>query len=180
MLERAGRSGVVAVAATVTVLAGVAVAVRVAADRFSDLSIAAGPDRTHLDPIPIDRADACPRVEAVHSEAQRFVELFGGGFLPGAGMFAGDDWPARQIQLDEAMARLDFATAAAMPALPTRVQTELEAVRRLLAEGRLRLAAASGPDALLGDAVRLYAEGQQHLGWAGDLVGSQCGISLAV
>lgn len=162
------------------VLGGVAASVWVATDRLSELSFDVGSERRHLEPVPIDRAAACPHVESVHAEAQRFVDVFSDGSWPGVGLLTADDWTVRQLELDQAMARLDFAVAAALPTLPAQVQIELAAVRQLLAEGRLRLAATTAGGDLIGPATRLYSEGQQHLGWAGDLVGAQCAVPLAV
>jgi hypothetical protein len=158
-------------------------------------SLEFGTERRHLDPIPIDPAQACGHVAAIHTqledfEARYLSAQFGidlavwerivrpTGSPPTA--IAGTErapWPQVESDLDASAILLDATIANGIPSFPLRLQAELTKVREQIAIGRMQLGAVDNA-AALSVTSRAFEKGQLHAGYAGDLVGSQCPVRL--
>jgi hypothetical protein len=152
-------------------------------------------DRRHLDEIPIDPAAACGKVETIHDALDSLngaytAAIFGldaqqwEAFLDAGTSASGATaprtnapWSSVKAGLDASALRLDLVLADGIPHFPPRVQRELTAVRRTIAEGRAVLPKVENAGAL--NLVRTaFERGQLHAGYAGDLVGDQCAVPL--
>ncbi len=185
------------IGALVALLAGVAYGVSLI--RMPDFDFSDG--RRHLDQIPIDRAESCGEVEAIHAQLDAFAQTYGTaswGFYLGAGTTIGPgeqastttavaapapapvpapSWPELEAEVEVAAAQLDAALAHGIPHFPKRIRSELAAVRASIAEGQARLPVESVQrfNALT---QRVFERGQLHAGYASDLVGHQCRVPL--
>lgn len=156
--------------------------------------------RPHLDPIPIDRVQACGHVEAIHVQLTRFQDAYIAATFgldqasfdamiessrePGSSTttpraFDPARWPVVKTQLDADAQQLDAVIAGGIPSFPPRIRRELTAVRDALALGRVRLVATRDAAGLHQRTHGLFERGQTHVGWAADLVGRQCRVPLS-
>ena len=184
-----------AVVATIVTAVGAGLAIARFIGPFPRFALFESPDRRHLDEIPIDRADACGKVETIHAALDSLngaytAAMFGldaqqwEAFLDAATSGSGATvprtdapWPSVKAGLDTSAQRLDLVLADGIPHFPPPVQRELNAVRRSIAEGRAVLPEVENAGAL--SLTRsAFERGQLHAGYAGDLVGDQCSVPL--
>jgi hypothetical protein len=133
--------------------------------------------REHLKPIPV-AARAGPFVAAMHEAAndlQVALPIFGVA-LDAHGRAL--TWPQARARLGRAADALEFSIAAGLTQFPPRVQHYLETVRRELRAGRAQLRAARDASDFSVRTGALWRDGQDAFGFAGDLVGRQCGVQL--
>ncbi len=134
-------------------------------------------ERKHLKPIPV-AAGACPFVTAMHEEAnqlQAAQPFFGVAFDAHGGMLS---WRQTRARLARAADRLEFSIAGGLPQFPSEVQHYLVKVRDDIHAGRAQLRAAHDGYDYLAKTSGLWADGQAAFGFAGDLIGRQCGVQL--
>jgi hypothetical protein len=152
-------------------------------------------DRRHLDQIPIDRANACGKVETIHEALGSFnvtytaaafgvdaatAEAFLGSVSSSTApptRVEGTPWPTVAAGVDASAQRLDLVLADGIPHFPPRVQHELTAIRESIAEGRALLANVGSAGAL-NQTRTVFERGRLHAGYASDLVGDQCPTPL--
>jgi hypothetical protein len=156
-------------------------------------------ERRHLDEIPIDRADACGKVESIHEALGSFTDSYAAarfgispedwkalrtgsasGHSPEASATPPRAWPTVEADVDGAAQRLDLVIADAIPHFPRRLAKELSIVRESIADGRRQLADVDDAQELDSLTGRAFDRGQLHTGYAGDLVGDQCSVPLGV
>jgi hypothetical protein len=155
-------------------------------------------ERRHLDEIPIDRADACDNVEAIHAALDSFSSSYMAASLgisqaqwdalrrptasssvPPAELLAHQPpWPMIAADVDASATRLDLVLADGIPHLPARLRQELAVVRQSIAEGRRQLPKAHDFGELEARTGRAFDRGKLHAGYASDLVGDQCSVPL--
>ena len=134
--------------------------------------------RRHLAPIPISHA-ACPGVAAMHDAAGRYADAYPfGSSLDASGNTVA--WPKVRDELARSSQELENAVDLTMPLLPRRVGHYLAITRQNIENGRTQLLLARDSGDLLVRTDRFEADGQQAFGYAGDLIGRQCGIPLGV
>ncbi len=176
-VDQAGPGGLRAVVIVIIAVAMVpvvlvAIFVALAVSSFSHIG-----ERKHLKPIPV-AAGACPFVKAMHEEAtqlQAAQPFFGVGFDAHGGMLS---WRQTRARLARAGARLEFSIAGGLPQFPPEVQHYLAEVRDKVHAGRAQLRAARDAPDLIRRTSSLWADGQAAFGFAGDLIGRQCGVQL--
>jgi hypothetical protein len=137
------------------------------------------PPRRHLRPIPIAKT-ACPAVALMHKTAFGMSSDFGvlGLAIDDKGHVS--RWPKARARILRATNRFDFAILASTPQFPPRVQHYLRRVHADLAAGRAKLARTHDVSDLAIRTFKLYDNGQQAFGLAGDLIGKQCPVPLGV
>jgi hypothetical protein len=178
---------------TVRWFAGIGIAVSVAVlvvlvlfgiafDQFiNGFTVLASPSRAHLKPIPI-AATACPYVRVLHDIAN---DVQRNEPLPVLMSTASIRWlawpspsPARAQQFREALLALDLGITVSIPRLPPVVRIYLTATQRAARLGRDQIAHTYYGFLPAQPSTNLLSSGQQSFGYASDLVGSQCGVSL--
>lgn len=163
---------VVLVAAGLWACAG-AVSVALRGWELPNFDVSDGRPRLH--PIAIPET-SCPFVEAIHSEADRFQQTYTNARFGGYSETQ-VPWSVQKRQIDDAARSLDFAIAIGEPTFPPRITRHLTRVREALEQGRALLAPATGADEL--NLVEgPFRDGQEHFGYASDLVGRQCAVPL--
>ncbi len=154
-------------------------------------------DRRHLDQIPINRADACGKVETIHDALDSLNTSYTAATLgldpaqwtsildgvrsgtgpPSEPTRQQPPWPTVAAGVDASAAQLDLVLADGIPHFPPRVQRELTAIRTNIAKGRALLPKVTDAGALTLTRPA-FERGQLHAGYAGDLVGDQCPVPL--
>jgi hypothetical protein len=153
--------------------------------------------RRHLPEIPINRADACGKVETIHAALDSLntsytAAMFGLDAAQWSSILNGVDagtgpppssslqqppWPTVAAGVDASAAQLDLVLVDGIPHFPPRVQRELTAIRTNIAQGRAVLPKVTNAGAL--NLTRTaFEHGQLHAGYASDLVGDQCPVPL--
>ena len=153
--------------------------------------------RRHLRQVSID-PEACGAVRAIHEQLNELETAYVAAELginraemqailhPSKDTMKSQEpassrptpFPVVRAELDVAAAQLDATVGYSLPAFPPRIQHYLVMLRADIADGRATLADARRPsdlDAVTGSA---FDRGQRHAGFAGDLVGRQCPVSL--
>jgi hypothetical protein len=135
------------------------------------------PGRRHLSEIAVSPA-ACPSVESIHSAANQ-LQLVYTSASAGFDVHLGTSpWPELQSELEQAAGSLDSTIERGLPVFPRPLRHQLSAVRVALAVGRRRLATVTVQQQLDNTTGGLFASGQEHFGYASDLVGNQCSVPL--
>jgi hypothetical protein len=135
--------------------------------------------RQHLQSIPIDRA-ACPSVRGIHAAAgdlQASLPFFGSVFDEHGKLMP---WGTAQTRIRRSGLALEREIEMGLPTFPWRVRSYLLQVLDGLKAGRVYLEEATDPSDFSRRTERVYTDGKEALGYAGDLVGNQCGVPLAV
>ena len=134
-------------------------------------------ERKHLKPIPV-AASACPFVEAMHdaaNELQKAYPVFGVAFDPHGRALT---WPQTRKRLARAGDVLEYSIAAGLGQFPAQVQGYLEEVSRQIQAGRAQLRDAHDEFDFFQRTSERWEDGQVAFGFAGDLIGGQCGVQL--
>jgi hypothetical protein len=134
-------------------------------------------ERKHLKPIPV-AASACPFVKAMHESAnqlQAAQPFFGVAFDAHGGELT---WQQTRARLGRAADTLEFSLAGGLPQFPPEVQHYLVKVRDDIHAGRAQLRTARDGSDFIVRTSGLWADGQVAFGFAGDLIGRQCGVQL--
>ncbi len=135
--------------------------------------------REHLKQIPIDQA-ACPSVRKIHETAgdlQASLPFFGAVFDEQGNLMP---WNAARERIRQSGLALEHEIDAGLQTFPPRVRAYLLTVQDGLKAGRVYLDEARDAEDFRRRTERVYAEGKEAFGYAGDLVGNQCGVSLGV
>ncbi len=181
----------------VALVAGAAYGLTLIPGPSFDVSITS---RRHLRQIPIDRAQACGEVEAIHAALDSFAQSYMAATLgmdsktwnefrsmvtagtatsvPQPPATQPPAWPVIESEVDAAAQRLDTALAHGIPHFPRRLRTELTMVRNNITEGRQQLPKVLDVPTFKALTSRLFERGQLHAGYASDLVGRQCRVRL--
>ena len=134
-------------------------------------------ERKHLDPIPI-AASACPYVVAMHEAANNFQ------IAAPIGGFAFDaherllTWPETRARLAPALEALELSIVVSKPHFPDRVQHQLALALRETRNGRAQLPLANDGSDFFHRTESHLERGKLAFGYASDLVGERCGVSL--
>jgi hypothetical protein len=135
-------------------------------------------ERTHLDPIPI-AASACPYVVLMHEAANNFQAA-----VPPLGITGYDSrgralsWPQVRARVKAALDALEVSIVGSRPHVPAPVRLQLVLALREIRRGRAQLPLASDGTDLWNRAVNHLDRGKLAFGYASDLVGHRCGVTL--
>jgi len=170
---------VVAVVAAGTIVVFIAVVVArilIAPPVFPDLSRIG--QRSHLHTVPI-APDACPYVRSLHEAANNYQSAY--PWMPNALDASGKplSWPETRTRLLLAAGALEYTIVASTTHLPGSVRQYLNTVRQSIDAGRRQLLIAHDGDDFKNRALVYQQQGQRAFGFAADLVGSRCGVSLS-
>jgi hypothetical protein len=163
------------------------------------ISIDFGSGRRHLRQVAI-APEACGAVSAVHEQLNAFEVSYlaaqaginrdavqailrpsddtVSSLAPASPSARSAPWPMVRVELDGAAARLDATVAVALPAFPPRIQRYLEMLRSDIASGRTELGDVRRRGRLDAATRSSFGRGRRHAGFASDLVGHQCLVSL--
>ena len=135
--------------------------------------------RTHLTPIPI-AAEACPYVIAMHQAAGDYQAVF-----PVFGVLSAPNgqplsWSEARARVGHAADVLESWIIVGSPHFPAAVERYLAMVRHDLDAGRQQLRLAQDGSDFFLRVAGLQHDGQEAFGYAGDLIGTQCGVPLGV
>jgi hypothetical protein len=175
--RRIGRR--LAIAAVIVIALGVAAVAAFSTmlnSAFSDIG-----SRRHLAPIPI-ASDACPYVRVMHAAAN---EVQRNQPIPAFDLRTSGSrqqrttltWPKSRGRFGQALGAFESALVVSKPHFPLRVKHYLGATLTDVRTGRALLGAQSD-QALADRYMDLFADGREAFGYAGDLIGRQCGGQL--
>ena len=140
--------------------------------------------RKHLKSIPI-ASSACPYVRVMHAVANEVqldepitaINLA----VPGGPVTIA--WPRSRVRFDLAIGRLELAILASESHIPAQVRQYLNVTLTDVRTGRTLLktdrSGSYETNVTLAQRYQsLFSDGQQAFGYAGDLIGKQCGVQL--
>ena len=140
--------------------------------------------RKHLKAIPI-AASACPYVRVMHAVANevQLDEPIPAVNVAAPGAPATIAWPRSRVRFDDAIGRLELAILASEPQVPEPVRHYLDVTLADVRTGRTLLktdrSGSYETNVILAQRYQnLFSDGQQAFGFAGDLIGMQCGVQL--
>lgn len=134
--------------------------------------------RKHLEPIPI-AASACPYVIALHESANNFQIAMPLGSVAFDAHFHAMSWPQTRARFDTALRTLELSILVSRPHFPARIRHQLTVTLGAARKSVVQLAAAKNGDDLYNRTTTLFENGKQAFGYASDLVGDQCVVTLS-
>jgi hypothetical protein len=158
------------------VLVILAIAANVLANGLFDLRVP--PPRKHLKPIPI-AASACPYVSLMHAAANNFQSAEPSIF----GVELNTDeqpvpWPQERVHLNTTLSALETSIVIGIAHFPAPIRQQLAVTLAAVREGRVLVARSHNGQDLPSSGQPPFDTGQLAFGYASDLVGTQCGVTL--
>ena len=142
------------------------------------------PQRKHLKAIPI-AASACPYVRAMHATANEFQSaepVFGSAYLGPGNDLVMPTWPEVHARVKTTLMNLQLAILVGRPHFPLPVRRQLTATLDSIHTGLYQLAHVRNLNELSnyinGNRDTAMQKGQAAFGFAGDLIGTQCRVTL--